>query len=125
VLPLTSPNLLKKTEVLRIERLHEEYPHLSGYFWNLEDELQMQATFEDAKVLLRAGGIPESHIATHFRVQSGEIANILIESAKSLGCSTLVLGRRGLSQVKEFFLGSVSRATTRLAKGLTVWIVDS
>ena len=124
VLDKASPNLLKKEEVRRIERIHEERPHLSGYFWTLENEQKMLDTFHQAKLLLLEGGFPEEQIGTHFSVQSAEVAQVILEEAKALKCSTIVMGRRGLGRVKEFFLGSVSNTVTKFARNMTVWVVD-
>lgn len=124
VLDTVSPNLLKRDEVSRIEQIHEELPHLSGYFWATEAEARMRHTFHQAKLLLLAGGFPEDRIRTHFSVQSTEVAQVILNEAKALQCSTIVMGRRGLGRVKEFFLGSVSNTVTKFAREMTVWVVD-
>ncbi len=125
VLPPASPNLLSKDVIRRIEAVHETHPHVSGYFWNPEDEDKMRRTFAVARDILREGGVEESRILEDFGVEGQEIAYIIMERAKALRCSTVVLGRRGLSRVKEFFLGSVSKSVIGLARGVTVWIVDA
>ncbi|MEJ5364103.1 MAG: universal stress protein [Desulfosoma sp.] len=125
VLPPASPNLLSKDVIRRIEAIHETHPHVSGYFWNPEDEDKMRRTFAVARDILREGGVEESRILEDFGVEGQEIAYIIMERAKALRCSTVVLGRRGLSRVKEFFLGSVSKSVIGLARGVTVWIVDA
>ncbi len=125
VLPPASPNLLSKDVIRRIEAIHETHPHVSGYFWNPEDEDKMRRTFALARDILREGGVGESRIHEDFGVEGQEIAHIIVERAKALRCSTVVLGRRGLSRVKEFFLGSVSKSVTGMARGVTVWIVDA
>jgi len=125
VLPPASPNLLSKDVIRRIEGIHETHPHVSGYFWNPEDEDKMRRTFATARDILREGGVAESRIHEDFGVEGQEIAYIIMERAKALRCSTVVLGRRGLSRVKEFFLGSVSKSVIGLARGTTVWIVDA
>lgn len=124
VLATASPNLLKKEEVARIEQLHEDHPHLSGYFWSREDEEKMNKTFQEASALLLQTGFSEKQIQTGFGVESNEIAQVILERAKVLGCSTVVMGRRGLSRVKEFFLGSVSKSVVSNAREVTVWVVD-
>lgn len=40
------------------------------------------------------------------------------------GYGTIVLGRRGLSQVEKFTMGSVSSKTLQLAEEMAVWIVQ-
>ncbi|MDY0040652.1 MAG: universal stress protein [Desulforhabdus sp.] len=124
VLDTVSPNLLKREEVQRIERIHEEQPHLSGYFWTTENEEKMLETFHEAKLLLLEGGFPEEQIKTHFSVHSADVAHVILREAETLKCSTIVLGRRGLGRVKEFFLGSVSNTVTKFAREMTVWVVD-
>jgi nucleotide-binding universal stress UspA family protein len=124
VIPTTSPNLLTREEVHRIEHLQREQPQLSGYFWTTEDEEQMNRTFMNARQLLVESGFPEEHITTRFSVQSTEVAQIILREARDLECSTIILGRRRLSRVKELLLGSVSGAVVKHARGLTVWVVD-
>ncbi|MEJ5348597.1 MAG: universal stress protein [Desulfosoma sp.] len=125
VLPPASPNLLSRDVIRRIESMHESHPHVSGYFWNPEDEEKMRRTFATARDILLQAGFSESVIHEDFGVEVQEIAFIIVERAKALSCSTIVVGRRGLSRVKEFFVGSVSKSVTGLARGMTVWIVDA
>ena len=40
------------------------------------------------------------------------------------GYGTIVVGRRGLSKVYEFFMGRVSDKVLHLAKDMAVWIVE-
>lgn len=124
VLPLASQNLLRREDVQRIEKIQEDQPQLSGYFWTSEDEEKMNQSFREARSLLLEGGFSESRIRTHFGVQSSDVADVILQQAGALRCSTIVLGRRGLSRVREFFLGSVSNTVTRMARGMTVWVVD-
>lgn len=124
VIPTASPDLLKKDEMQRIEALHMDHPHLSGYFWREEDQERMGKTFHEATQLLLEAGFDRLRIKTHFSVQYDDIAQVIVKEARKLGCATIVLGRRGLGRVKEFLLGSVSSSTIRLARGMTVWVVD-
>lgn len=123
VLPTTSPNMLKREEIQRIEHLHEQQPELSGYFWTMEDEERMNTAFQDAVKSLRDAGFEESQITVRFTVQSSEVAQLILAEAKSRKCSTIVLGRRKQRLMKELLLGSVSHSVLRLARDLTVWIV--
>ncbi len=124
VLPTTSPNLLKKEEVARIESLHQEQSHLGGYFWSPEDQAKMSEIFRRASELLAQGGFAADQVETRFGVESDEIAQIILNQAKALNCATVVVGRRGLGRVKEFFIGSISKSVVSSARKLTVWVVD-
>jgi nucleotide-binding universal stress UspA family protein len=123
VLPTASPDLLKETEVWRIERIHEQEPRLSGYFWTQEDEAQMAQIFADARQRLIQGGFSAEQIATRFHVQIAPVPQLILEEAHALRCGTIVLGRRGLGRIKEFLQGSVSHAVTKLARDISVWVV--
>ena len=123
-IPTTSPNLLKRDEVRQIEQLHEEHPHLAGYFWQGENEREMRKAFDEARAILAAAGFPASRIETTFNVQTREIAEIIIDEARSRSCSTVVVARHRQGRVKKLLLGSVSDAVTKLARELTVWVVD-
>jgi len=125
VLPTLSPDFLKRDDMRHIELMHAEHPGLRGYFWAREDESSMEQNFEEARHTLIHGGFSEAQLSTAFTVQSGEVAEILIKETRKHQCSTLVVGRRGLSRLKELFLGSVSKSVTKLARGITVWIVDT
>lgn len=124
VIPAVSPNLLKREEVQRLEGLHEKDPALSGYFWRHEDEEQMNRTFDEARCLLLQHDLSDARISTHFSVESAEIAQVILTEAKNLGCSTVVVERRRLSRMKELLLGSVTSTLLKLARGVTVWVVD-
>ena len=125
VLPTASPNLLKIGEVHRIEALHTKAPHLSGYFWKKEDEDAMNRFFVAARQILIEGGFDPARIGTHFCVQSADVSDIILDQAANLGCSTIVVGRKTTSRVREFFLGSVTGSVVRMARFVTVWVVDS
>lgn len=124
VIPAVSPNLLKRDEVQRLERVHEECPALRGYFWKQEDEDQMNRAFDEARRLLLESSFSDTQVRTHFSVESTEIAQVILNNARELGCSTIVMERKRLSRVKELLLGSVTSTLVKLARGITVWVVD-
>ncbi len=124
VIPTTSPDMLRSEEFRRIEGLQGEHPHLTGYFWRREDEERMESAFQEARRILGEAGFDASVIKTRFAAQYDDVAQVIVKEAKSLRCATVVVGRRGMGRVKEFLLGSVSSSVTRLARGMTVWVVD-
>jgi len=52
------------------------------------------------------------------------MAGIILAKAAELECSTMVLGRRRLSRVKEFLLGSVSTAVIKSARESAIWVIE-
>ena len=123
VLPTTSPDKLRRDEVHSIEQVHAARPDLAGYFWKDEDEKRMQRCFAEAGRMLVHSGFALELISLHFGVESGDLADIIRAKAAELGCSTVVLGRRRLSRVKQILLGSVSSTVLRMTRGSAVWVI--
>jgi nucleotide-binding universal stress UspA family protein len=57
------------------------------------------------------------------RVAEGKTGEEIIRLAEEGGYTTIAMGRRGLSPVKELLLGSVTRQVLSLAKKMTVFVV--
>jgi len=73
--------------------------------------------------LVKAGFNPGS-INIRIRKKRKGIARDILQEARQGGYDTLVIGRRGMSGVKEFFLGGVSTKVLHHASGMTVIVVD-
>jgi len=106
-------------------------PQAADKAWQegLEKELEeagkgMESVFADAtKRLLRAGLAP-ARINEKMVRGSSSPAGVILEEAEQGGYDTIVVGRRGLSRVQEFFMGRVSNKIIQLAKDKTVWVVS-
>ena len=107
-------------------------PELTPYFLSQRDLFcSMEAkkkdlvneALEKARDLLLKSGFDEKNITTKIETQKKGIARDIIDEAKS-GYDTLLLGRRGLSGIKEFLLGSVSQKVLHAAKDLSVVLVS-
>jgi nucleotide-binding universal stress UspA family protein len=85
---------------------------------------EIEPVFEEAtKRLLKAGVAPASvreKIVKGASTRSSAIA----DEAEQGGYDTIVVGRRGLSKVQEFFMGRVSSKVIQIAKNKTVWVVS-
>ena len=55
-------------------------------------------------------------IPAHTRVESGDPADAIIEVAEQEESDLIVIGSRGMSSLKSFFMGSVSQQVLRRAK---------
>lgn len=94
-------------------------------FCTLEDKKKelVNQGMEKAKQLLVNAGFQEKNIT--FKVQTknkGVARDIAAEAEK--GYEGAVLGRRGLSGIEEFFLGSVSQKVLHSAKNVPVTVVN-
>lgn len=57
------------------------------------------------------------------RVAEGKVGAEIVRLTEEEGFSTIIMGRRGLSPVKEILLGSVTHTVLSRAQGVTVYVV--
>jgi len=79
---------------------------------------------EQAVGRLEKAGLRPDQISTKTASGVASRANAIVEEAKTGGYGTIVVGRRGLSRVEEFFMGSVSSKVMQLAREMAVWVVS-
>jgi len=100
-------------------------PELTPYFKSqqhsfclLEDKKKelVDEALQKAKEVLLGAGFDVKNITI-------KVARDIVKEAQS-GYSTIVLGRRGVSGIKEFILGSVSQKVFNSAKDISVLVVN-
>ena len=94
-------------------------------FCSLEDQKKflVKEALQKAKEVLLKAGFEEEKITVKLEDKKKGIARGIIDEAKS-GYDTIVLGRRGLSSIKEFFLGSVPLKVLHSAGNISVVLVN-
>lgn len=90
--------------------------------WQADQEKNWQNLVAKARESLVAAGIPGDGIAAKFTPKYYDVAEDIIKEAVSGGCSTIVMGRRGLGAAKALLLGSVTSKVAHNARGLAVTI---
>ncbi|MBN1930861.1 MAG: universal stress protein [Desulfobacterales bacterium] len=109
-----------------------ESPELIPYFKAeksnfclLEDKKKdlVKKALQVAKEILLDAGFDEQNIILKIEPKKQGIARDIVSEARA-GYNTIIMGRRGLSAIKEFFLGSVSSKVLSLAKDMSVMVVD-
>lgn len=107
-------------------------PELTPYFLSqrdafcsIEDKKKdlVEGAIKKGKALFRKAGFEEKNISVKVETQKKGIARDIINEANS-GYDAVVLGRRGLSGIREFFLGSISQKVLHSAKDVSVLLVD-
>ena len=107
-------------------------PELTDYFVTqqsnfcaLEEKKKalVEEAMKTAKSTLIAAGYPEDHVTTKIEIKKRGVARDIISEAQA-GYDMVVIGRRGLSGIKEFFIGSVSQKVMHAAKDISVLIVN-
>jgi nucleotide-binding universal stress UspA family protein len=89
-----------------------------------EAENAAKTLLEDAVDRLERAGLNRDRISSKIRSGVASRAETIVEEARNSGCGTIVMGRRGLSRVEEFFMGRVSKKVLQLAKWTAVWVVS-
>ena len=99
--------------------------------WTAEASEEIQQAEEAAATLLEESverlertGLNRDRISTKISSGAASRAEAIVDEARNSGCGTIVMGRRGLSRVKEFFMGRVSKKVLQLAKWTAVWVVS-
>ena len=124
ILPAISRMNLDKKEIKTIDARKAERPDLAGLYWQLEAEEKISKFFAEATNVLVQAGVNPEQIKSKFGVKKGEIPEAILEEVDLGNYETLVLGRRGLSRVREFFMGSISTKVVREARGCAVCVVE-
>jgi nucleotide-binding universal stress UspA family protein len=94
-------------------------------FCTLEDKKRelVTAAMHKAKAVLMSAGFTEKNIEIKVENKKlGVARDILAEAEK--GYDMIVMGRRGISGLKEFFLGSISQKVFTGAKDISVLIAN-
>lgn len=75
---------------------------------------------------LPADAVKVKHLVQQTRPEAQRVAAALaiIDEARTGAYTTVVVGRRGTSNLPELFIGGVAEKVARHVHGATVWIVD-
>lgn len=115
------PELLEAGSLEDVEELHRK-----KQAWE-ESQHNIECTCFDPiiEILQQAGFREEQFHTKHFAPLPGcDVANAILEECESGDYDTLVMGKRGLSPIGYFLIGSVTEKVVRHAKGMAVWVVE-
>ncbi len=92
--------------------------------WIEDREAEIEPVFNMAKSHLMSCGFDSDQITTKTIKGVQSRANAIVKEAKDGDYGTIVVGRRGLSKVRDFFMGRVSNKVIQLAEGKAVCVVS-
>ncbi|MBU4185091.1 MAG: universal stress protein [Proteobacteria bacterium] len=92
--------------------------------WRNKAGEEIAPYIKKAKEILLKAGLSEEQITTKVTEGSRSSADDILKEAQDNDHGTIVMGRRGLSAVKEFFMGSVTSSVLNRAVSLAIWIVQ-
>jgi nucleotide-binding universal stress UspA family protein len=88
-----------------------------------DHQRQIGATFGALRQKFMGYGFEDRRITDKIITGAFSRAGAIVEEAESQGCGTIVVGRKGLSAVQEFFMGRVSNKILHMGRKWTVWVV--
>jgi len=92
--------------------------------WRNKAGVEIAPYIKKAREILLKSGLNEEQITTKVTEGSRSAADDILKEAQDNNHGTIVMGRRGLSAVKEFFMGSVTNSVLNSATSLAIWIVQ-
>ena len=93
--------------------------------WIREYQLKMDRLLEEyRKIMVLEGFNPQALSLKTTRCYRPSIAECILDEQKRLDCSTIVVGKHGLSRSEEILFGSISSKIVNHAKNCTVWVVE-
>lgn len=103
--------------------------HARDWLEQAEKELEeagkmMAPVFEEASMRLVNAGVKADNIRRKTVTGVSSRAGAIVAEAQQGGYDTIVVGRRGLSKVQEFFMGRVSNKVIQMARTMAVWVVS-
>jgi nucleotide-binding universal stress UspA family protein len=100
-------------------RIHEEME--DDLTQRLRDEIRKM--FDSHRVCLETAGVAPERIRTRCRVAGISRAGDILAEAREGGYGTIIMGRRGISKVRELVMGRVTSKVLSGAEDLALWIV--
>jgi nucleotide-binding universal stress UspA family protein len=94
-------------------------------FCQLEDKKRslVNTACEKGKQILEDAGWDPDYVTVKVGPKRKGVARDIVQEA-SQGCDLIVLGKHGVSGIRDFFLGSISQKVLQLAKDISVLIVN-
>lgn len=93
--------------------------------WLGEYTLQVDAMLQNYRQLLIAEGFDPADVSVRSTLRHcPSLAECILAELNQMKCSTIVVGRQGLSRSEEFLFGSVSSKIVNHARNCTVWVVE-
>ena len=93
--------------------------------WLGEYQLKVDAMLKNYRELLIADGFEPQDVSVHSTLRyCPSLAECILAERSQMNCSTIVVGRQGISRSEEFLFGSVSSKIVNHARDCTVWVVE-
>jgi nucleotide-binding universal stress UspA family protein len=122
-----------EAEVTLLHVVRKFFPRWSPYLASAGEEIEtelhenpkakIQGMFDEYKGCLEDAGVAPDKIRMECKFGSYSRAAEILATARGGNYGTVIMGRRGISAVREFIMGRVTTKVLDAAEGLAVWIV--
>ena len=85
---------------------------------------KVQKLMKEAREKMVKAGFAPGNVNVRIRKKKKGIARDILKEAQQGHYDTVIMGRRGLTGVKEFLMGSISSKVLHLASGMSVLVAD-
>ena len=93
--------------------------------WLEDKKTEMNTTLAGYREILTGAGFQETQIEVRLIIREcTSIGEAILEEQEKLGCSMVVVGRRGISHNEEFIFGSTSNKILHQAKNCAVMVIE-
>ncbi|MBI3986311.1 MAG: universal stress protein [Lentisphaerae bacterium] len=92
--------------------------------WASNQKTRMEGLFDEARKRLIKRGVKAARIGRKIRLDFNNVADGILDEARSGGYTTLVIGRCGASRVEHLLTGSVTAKILGRGAGLAICVVD-
>jgi nucleotide-binding universal stress UspA family protein len=126
---ITLLSVLQDTEIFCAMQSPELTPYFleqQAYFCNLENKKKeiVERALHEARSHLITCGFKDQKVVIQLNKRDQGIARDIIKAAMTGGYDLVVLGRKGMSGIKDFILGSVAQKVLHAVKGVSVLLVE-
>ena len=125
---ITLFNVIQDTAALCEMNSPELIPYFKSQqssFCTLEEKKKqlVNQALKKAREILMYAGFDENNITIKSEIKKSGVARDIVKEAQS-GYNVIVLGRRGMSGIKDFILWSISQKVFNSAKDISVLVVN-
>jgi nucleotide-binding universal stress UspA family protein len=93
--------------------------------WTEKYRARMLTVLEECRKILVDSGFGEDRVEVMVdSMYCPSAAECIINEQKKLGCSTIVVGKRGISKREEYLFGSTSNRILHDVKDCAVWVIE-
>ena len=92
--------------------------------WASNQKTRMEGLFDEARQRLVKQGFQAAQVAQKIRLDFNNVADGILEEARSGNYTTLVIGRCGASRVEHLLTGSVTAKIVSRGAGLAICVVE-